>query len=206
MGGEAVSLAINYEDTAAFKAAGYEDVHVNNSYIGGQVRQHGNFSFTRVYQAGHLVPAYQPETAYVLFDRVIRGVSLATGNDIQTSGANIYSSTGPANTTVGLRSPKPPQPTCFVRNIMTCTDNQIQMIGGGLGIIINGVLYNSSDEYVEPNALPAGPDSENINQDKKHGSGGSLGGAGGDDPNAAATRGASLLVLVLAFGLVICAL
>ncbi|PUU73991.1 Alpha/Beta hydrolase protein [Tuber borchii] len=95
MGGEAVSLAVDYPDKAAFQAAGYEDIRINSSYVGGQVRQHGNFSFVRVYQAGHLVPSYQPETAYVIFDRMIRGVSIATGNEITRSGSNVYSTTGP---------------------------------------------------------------------------------------------------------------
>lgn len=200
MGGEAVSLAVDYPDSAAFKAAGYEDVHVNSTYIGGQVRQHGNFSFTRVYQAGHLVPAYQPETAYVLFDRIIRGVSLATGSTIKTSGVNIYSSTGPINSTVGLQAPSPAQPTCFIRDTQTCTDNQFAMIGGGLGVIINGVLYNSSDEYVEPGPLP-GSNSEgdhNETQDTSHTSNSSSGNAHHSD--AVVARGVSWLVLVLAFG------
>lgn len=199
MGGEAVSLAIDYPGKAAFKAAGYENIRVNDSYIGGQVRQHGNFSFSRVYQAGHLVPAYQPETAYVLFNRIIHGKSLATGSDIVTSGAKIYSSTGPANTSIRLKAPVSPKSACFVRNSETCTLDQLQMIGGGFGLIINGVLYNSSDEYVEPGGrLPGGSNAGN-NQRGARDSG---------DPNTAAAAGArgSVLALVLALGLVLCAL
>lgn len=52
-GGEAVSLAVNYSSSAQFRAAGYQDIRVNETYVGGQVRQHGNFSFVRVYDAGH---------------------------------------------------------------------------------------------------------------------------------------------------------
>jgi len=36
-----------------FASAGYADINTNGSYVGGQVRQYGNFSFSRVYQAGH---------------------------------------------------------------------------------------------------------------------------------------------------------
>lgn len=198
MGGEAVSLAIDYPNSTAFKAAGYEDIRVNNSYIGGQVRQHGNFSFARVFQAGHLVPAYQPETAYVLFDRIIHGKSLATGKDIVTSGANIYSSTGPANSTVRLKPPKPPKPSCFIRDSETCTLDQLQNIGGGVGITINGVLYNSSDEYEGPGGRP--PGSSDARGSQKD--------ADGDDPNTAATAAArgSVLALALALGVVLCVL
>jgi hypothetical protein len=52
VGGEAVSLAVNYSKSTQFKAAGYTEVQVNSSYVGGLVRQYGNFSFTRVFQAG----------------------------------------------------------------------------------------------------------------------------------------------------------
>ena len=60
LGGEEVSLAVNYTNTAQFHAAGYQDIQVNSTYVGGQVRQYGNFSFSRVYQSGHEIPAYQP--------------------------------------------------------------------------------------------------------------------------------------------------
>lgn len=201
MGGEAVSLAVDYPNKTAFKAAGYEDIRVNDSYVGGQVRQHGNFSFTRVFQAGHLVPAYQPETAYVLFDRIIHGKSLATGSDIVTSGVNIYSSTGPTNSTVRLKAPNPPKPSCFVRDSESCTLDQLKNIGGGLGITINGVLYNSSGEYVGPGGRPPGSSDSRGNQRR-------IQDADSGDSNIAATavsRG-SVLALALALGVVLCVL
>jgi carboxypeptidase C (cathepsin A) len=70
-GGELVSLAIPHAASEAFSSAGYSPIHTNATYTGGQVRQHGNLSFSRVYQAGHEVPAYQPETAYEIFMRVL---------------------------------------------------------------------------------------------------------------------------------------
>jgi carboxypeptidase C (cathepsin A) len=54
-GGELLSLAIPYENATSFAAAGYADVVVNSTYVGGQTRQYGNLSFTRVYEAGHEV-------------------------------------------------------------------------------------------------------------------------------------------------------
>lgn len=71
-GGEEVSRGVNYADAAAFRAAGYTPLHTNPLYVGGQLRQHGNFSFPRVYEAGHEVPAYQPETAYEIFQRSVQ--------------------------------------------------------------------------------------------------------------------------------------
>jgi hypothetical protein len=52
-GGEAISKAVVFKNSAAFKTAGYQNVQANASYIGGQVRQVGKFSFTRVYDAGN---------------------------------------------------------------------------------------------------------------------------------------------------------
>ena len=141
MGGEAVSLAVNYSKAGQFMAAGYEDVQINSTYIGGQVRQHGNFSFTRVFQAGHLVPAYQPETAFTIFERLIHGKSIATGQEIVASGNSIYSSTGPEYSTIGLIPPPPPPPVCFIRAASSCTKEQFATLAAGQGVIINGVLY-----------------------------------------------------------------
>ena len=59
-GGEALSLAVKYEHSAHFAEAGYAPMVVNGVEY-GVVRQFGNFSFTRVYEAGHLVPLYQRE-------------------------------------------------------------------------------------------------------------------------------------------------
>lgn len=53
IGGEAVSMAIDYEDKHDFAAAGYAPIHTNESYVGGFVRQYGGFSFSRVFQASH---------------------------------------------------------------------------------------------------------------------------------------------------------
>ena len=50
--GEAASLAIEYSGTENFKNAGYAPI-ISAKGIGGFVRQYGNFSFSRVFQAGH---------------------------------------------------------------------------------------------------------------------------------------------------------
>ena len=53
IGGERASLAIDYAKSDKFQSSGYTRILTNESYIGGQVRQYGNLSFSRVYQAGH---------------------------------------------------------------------------------------------------------------------------------------------------------
>lgn len=56
IGGEAVSLAINYTEREQFHAAGYTAIQTNDSYSGGQVRQYGNLSFNRFVSSE--VPVY----------------------------------------------------------------------------------------------------------------------------------------------------
>ena len=57
-GGEAISLALKYSNKKEFAAAGYQAM-VAGGVEYGEVREYGNFSFTRIYEAGHEVPYYQ---------------------------------------------------------------------------------------------------------------------------------------------------
>jgi carboxypeptidase D len=136
IGGEEVSLGVNYADAAAFRAAGYTPLHTNSSYVGGQVRQHGNFSFTRVYEAGHEVPAYQPETAYEIFHRALFNRDLATGKmDIAANGS--YSTRGPDSTWhIKNQVPESPAPVCYILALeSTCTAEQIARVVNGTATI-----------------------------------------------------------------------
>ena len=57
-GGQAISLALKYAHMKEFAAAGYAPL-VYGGVEYGEVREYGNFSFTRVYESGHEVPYYQ---------------------------------------------------------------------------------------------------------------------------------------------------
>ena len=94
-GGQAISLALNYTYSAEFAAAGYQPL-VYGGVEYGEVRQFGNFSFTRVYESGHEVPFYQPEGSFAVFNRSISLVNVADGTEVIT--ANLTSS-GPPNAT-----------------------------------------------------------------------------------------------------------
>lgn len=118
--------------------------------IGGQVRQHGNFSFSRVYNAGHLVPAYQPLAALNIFERVIRGKAVSDGSDIDSS---TYSTYGTEQSTTTLTAPPPPEPTCYLRDIRTCTNTEWLAIGNKMGTIINGIWHNSTDTFFIGNTV-----------------------------------------------------
>jgi hypothetical protein len=152
LGGEAISLAVAAQASPLyaqlFPAAGYAPIIVNTSYIGGVVRQYGNLSFSRIYEAGHSVPAYQPETAFQVFARIMVGTSVSTGAAIDLS---MYNTSGPANATQTFSLPASPSPTCWLRNIPeTCTEDEKNMIIANEGVIINGILYSASSDWSSP--------------------------------------------------------
>ncbi|KAL8695152.1 MAG: hypothetical protein Q9218_000320 [Villophora microphyllina] len=150
LGGEAVSFSIAAQSPAyaPFYSAGYADIVVNSTYVGGVVRQYGNLSFSRIFDAGHLIPAYQPETAFTVFTRVITGTDISLGEPIDLS---TFSSNGAANATYTAKAPDSAEPTCWIRNIDgTCTDNQKNMILRGAGYVINGILYDKSSDWHAP--------------------------------------------------------
>ncbi|PIA97398.1 Carboxypeptidase S1 A [Cercospora beticola] len=96
-GGEAVSKEVNYTYTKEFNAAGYEPfVWGPGKVQAGETREYGNFSFTRIYEAGHEIPYYQPGPSLAMFERVISGLAMSDGAEPVT--ANL-TTTGNANTT-----------------------------------------------------------------------------------------------------------
>jgi len=48
----------------------------------GEVREYGNFSFVRIYEAGHQVPYYQPVASLEMFRRAIKGVTMTNGTEM----------------------------------------------------------------------------------------------------------------------------
>lgn len=151
-GGEAVSLAVAQqaggEYAVKFPAAGYAPIVVNDSYIGGEVRQYGNLSFSRIFQAGHAVAWYQPETAFQVFARILLGRSVSMGNKVDLAK---YNTSGTLNSTRTAKAPDPPKPMCFVRAMnMTCDADAFELVRGGPGggVVINGVLYSKAEDWV----------------------------------------------------------
>ncbi|KAI0900235.1 serine carboxypeptidase [Annulohypoxylon nitens] len=150
IGGEAVSLAVNYTGTEKFHAAGYTDIVVNDTYVGGQVRQYGNFSFSRVYEAGHEVPAYQPETAYKMFHRALFNKDIATGT-VDLVDNSEYVTEGPVDTWA-IKNEDPPDLLhfCYVYDTSTCTDEQIESVLNGTATIISGIVKDKNSTLLFP--------------------------------------------------------
>ncbi|KAL9098637.1 MAG: hypothetical protein Q9163_005741 [Psora crenata] len=150
LGGQAVSFSVAAQSPAyaPFFAAGYADIVVNNSYVGGAVRQYGNLSFSRIYGAGHLVPAYQPETAFTVFTRIIMGNDISFGDIVDLS---TYMSDGPANATYTTKPPDQKDPVCWIRDVEAkCTEDQKRKLQNEEGVIINGVLYGDETDWKAP--------------------------------------------------------
>lgn len=140
-GGEDVSLAIPWSKNATFANAGYADIKIPLSPNGGLVRQVGSFSFSRVFQAGHEMPYYQPAVALALFARTILGLDAATGTKFVTDG---YATTGPKNVrSVTVGPPAPPQgpPECYVdaaplaNSPSRCTNAQLAALQAGTAVV-----------------------------------------------------------------------
>ena len=149
IGGEAVSLTLaaqaGGEYPSKFPAAGYAPIIVNDSYIGGEVRQYANLSFSRIYQAGHSVAWYQPETAFQIFARIVTGSSVSTGQPVDL---NSFGTDGPLNSTETAELPKLPESTCYVRAVQdSCDSKAVSMLNRGEGVVINGVVYSSSGDW-----------------------------------------------------------
>jgi len=75
----------------------------------GKVRQHGNFSFTRIYESGHEIPYYQPKASLEFFRRVLGKKAVADGvADVTASyGTNGTSGSGTTPTQSSAPSGSP---------------------------------------------------------------------------------------------------
>ena len=151
VGGEAASLKVPYGKKEKFAEAGYTALVISPVHSGGLVRQYGNFSFTRVYQAGHLVPAYQGEVAYEIFMRAIRGKDVATGGidleDFATESGREYSTDGPSDAW-WMKSEILPAPAneCYVFDMGRCTDQERDWIFDGTAIVKDWIVVGREDD------------------------------------------------------------
>ncbi|QDS68444.1 hypothetical protein FKW77_010811 [Venturia effusa] len=135
MGAEDLAIDLVWADADKFKASGYEKIVTSAAYTGGVVRQRGNFSFSRVYDAGHAVGAYQPETVYAIFMRSMFGTDVATGRVL----ASAYSSKGSQSSKdIKNKLPDSPRGRCNIWQMQqTCTQEQIAALKSGKAWVAN---------------------------------------------------------------------
>lgn len=148
-GAEAVSLALEHdkkEDTERFRQAGYADISVGGASKGkGVVRQAGRLSFSRVFDAGHNVAAYQPEVVFNIFERAMSGKDIATGKEEEDED---YETEGPVDSfVIKNQVPEKPlvEPACLVyAPASTCTEEQVLALMNGTAKVDDFVVTEPS--------------------------------------------------------------
>ncbi|GKT76086.1 serine carboxypeptidase [Colletotrichum tofieldiae] len=132
VGGEKASLAIPYNRSIDFANAGYAPL-ITPDGVTGMTRQFGNYSFSRVFQAGHEVPSYQPVTAYEIFMRATFNRDIATGlipvtDELSTVGVK---------DTWHIKNVPPPQPDpiCYVLKPQTCRPEVWEKVANGSALV-----------------------------------------------------------------------
>ncbi|KAI1618682.1 carboxypeptidase [Exophiala viscosa] len=94
-GGEMTAKAATWTNSAGFLEAGYQPLQgLTSSTKGGVVKQYGPLSFTRVFDSGHSLSAYAPETVFRVFNRTTFGKDVVSG--AKMIGPN-YHTTGPTD-------------------------------------------------------------------------------------------------------------
>jgi hypothetical protein len=139
---EIASLVLAYETD--FSKAGYADIVVNDNYIGGAVRQYGNLSFSRIYDAGHQVPYYQPETAFTVFSRIIQGDDISMGRNVDLSS---FGTEGPSTSDHTNAAGPAPESICWIRDAaLRCTQEEQAAIAEGNGTVKAGIWYPTNED------------------------------------------------------------
>ncbi|TQV97615.1 hypothetical protein V2A60_006642 [Cordyceps javanica] len=138
-GAEKLSLQLDWPGADAFRKAGYEHVKTSGCSSKGVVRQHGNLSFARIFDAGHDAQGYQPEIVSKLVSRAVAGKDLATGKHATTGQGANYTTHGP-NSSFGIKNklPEPPAFECNLWNVPTsCTREQYAALVAGTAEVEN---------------------------------------------------------------------
>ncbi|OJJ95789.1 hypothetical protein ASPACDRAFT_55057 [Aspergillus aculeatus ATCC 16872] len=142
LGGEAASLAVPYSRAEDFAAAGYTPL-LTSEGVKGMTRQLGNFSFTRVYQAGHEVPAYQPLASLEIFNRATFDRDIPSGLVQVTDEFR----------TVGLRDTwsiknelqAVPKARCYILEPITCEPEVWKTVVDGTAVVRNWYVVEDAD-------------------------------------------------------------
>ena len=93
LGGQVVAhnLGVN-----GFEEAGFANISSSDGVVHGQVRQAGTYAFVRIYESGHEVPYYKPLVSLEMFERVVNGMDIETG---ETKLTGQYRTEGPKSST-----------------------------------------------------------------------------------------------------------
>ncbi|KAH6847317.1 Alpha/Beta hydrolase protein [Chaetomium sp. MPI-CAGE-AT-0009] len=98
----------------------------------GLTKQVGRFSFTRLFQAGHEVPAYQPRAAYEVFRRAMGGWDVPTG---KVRVGDEFGTEGRRDAWVMSEAPEMPVPRCYVLKPETCEPEVWRAVVNGTAVV-----------------------------------------------------------------------
>ncbi|THX22531.1 alpha/beta-hydrolase [Aureobasidium pullulans] len=144
LSGETVANTIDWKGKSAYAAAGYQETQTNSTYIGGLTRQFQSLSFTRVFQAGHAVGFFQPQTVFEIFERSsVWGTDVATGKQkIRSNGT--YATKGESSAWSHFEVlPEVPEPVCDIWDVGTsCSEGQIEALVEGTAVIVDDVVVS----------------------------------------------------------------
>ncbi|CAN9124618.1 unnamed protein product [Alternaria alternata] len=155
-GGDAVAKAINWTGSAGYASAQYAEIQTNDSYVGGLVRQYGNLSYIRTYQAGHAIPAYQPETAFKIFSRALFNLDIATGTESTagTQESSTYMSTGRPDPNVQFDAFTSERLTyCYTWDLSSCTEETVDAVLDGSAEICQYLVVDANTTQLFPEVI-----------------------------------------------------
>lgn len=147
IGGEMSSLAIPHKYQKEFAQAGYTPLTIaqpdSPPFVPyGLTRQHGNLSFSRVFQAGHMVPSYQPEASLRIFERALFNRDIATGEvDLTATGGwkegkEVFATEGPGDTWWRRNEVMPgPEHVCYLWSLGQCNREEIWALRNGTAVV-----------------------------------------------------------------------
>lgn len=147
VGGEKISLMVPHAHADKFAAAGYAHLYSDDGEHKGMTRQHGNFSFTRVFDAGHGVPSFQPQASYEIFMRAVFGKDVATGS-VDVSGN--YATEGPQSTWHIKREPgEVPEQQCYILVTQSCSEQDLEKLTSGDAVVKDFIVLREDLGDVE---------------------------------------------------------
>jgi hypothetical protein len=107
------------------------------------------------------VPAYQPETAWKIFQRALFNYDIATGNISTIENPN-YTSEGPKDVYDIRNEPVvDPGSQCYVLDQGQCTADQWETVMNGTALIKNWIVVDANTSYLFPDLVGSIPGSGN---------------------------------------------
>ena len=120
------------------------------------MRQYGNLSYIRTYQAGHAIPAYQPETAFKIFSRALFNLDIATGTESTagTQESSTYMSTGRPDPNVQFDAFTSERLTyCYTWDLSSCTEETVDAVLDGSAEICQYLVVDANTTQLFPEVI-----------------------------------------------------